>query len=88
MPLTPKINQQGIIASVDGVAVVEADGEKVPNLGVGICIVCINNMQGAAKNAASCWRLGKPKLHGCAVLCFSELCLCGCEELDFIEGAR
>ena len=76
----------GVITCVDGVAVIECrERESTLNLSVGVCIVCINNMQGAAKNAACCWSWVSPS-YGCAVRIFNfnwSCVLCGCE-LDFI----
>ena len=76
----------GVVACVDGVAVVESgQREGTLNLGVGVCIVCINNMQGAAVDAACCWSWISPS-YGCAVRIFNfnwSCVLCGCE-LDFI----
>ena len=80
-----KINV-GIIASVDGVAVVESgQRESTPNLGVGVCIVCINNMQSSTEDATCCWSWISPR-YGCTVRIFNfnwSCVLCGCE-LDFI----
>ena len=80
-----KINV-GVIASVDGVAVVERrQRESALNLSVGVCIVCINNMQSSTEDAACCWSWISPR-YGCAVRIFNfnwSCVLCGCE-LDFI----
>ena len=80
-----KINV-GIIASVDSVAVVESgQREGTLNLSMGVCVVCINNMQSSAEDATCSWSWVSPR-YGCTVRIFNfnwSCVLCG-SELDFI----